>query len=274
MIRRSHILGLAALAMVIGASADAQAQFFGRGGGTGGLGSQMLRLGREETVLKEIEALDEQKEKLAKMGEEAMRSLFSGRGRGGRGGQRGRGGQGGERRNLSQAEIQKMIADAAKKAKETSKKARRELGDVLLPHQFERLQEISIQAMGVGAVNDDYVASKLKITDAQKKKFAAADKKRNDARQKLFSSFRGGGRGNRGGGRGNFDFSKIQATMQEMQKTHEKDMMAVLTTDQKKELEKMKGKAFKLPERRFGGRSRGRGGRGGRGGTTRQRDDL
>lgn len=276
MIRRLPILTAAMVVALLSNQADAQF----RRGATGGLGTRMASLSVEPTVQKEIEALDEQKEQLKAINDkvsEARRASF--RGFGGRN-------RGGGGRQQSEAERKKAASDAQKKAGQLEKKVRGQLEEALLPHQFERLQEIAVRALGAGALQDSYVAGKLKITADQKKKMADIQTKQMTKFREMFS---GGGRGNRsrgnrgggdkkkaegggraGRGRGGFDFSAIQ----KMRDEATKKTMAILTADQTKALEKMKGKDFKIPERRFNFRGRGQRGGGQRKRPTKDRDDL
>jgi len=210
---------------------------FGGPGGFGGGGKLML-LGMEE-VQKEIEIDDEQKASITKLGEEVRgdpnnRPNF---------------------RDMSQEEREKFFAEM----RERVEKAEAKLADVLLPRQLERLEQLSIQQRGTGALADPKVQEKLSVTDEQKDKLKSLreefDTKRNEMAQELFQG--GGG----DGGNRQDAFAKLG----ELRTEFEKKIVDVLTDDQKKQFEEMKGEKFDFPRPQFGG-GRGGGGRGGRGG--------
>jgi hypothetical protein len=93
---------------------------------------------------------------------------------------------------------------------------------------------------------DADVQTKLKLSDDQKQKVKTLQDQETERMRSLAGNF---GQRNRGeGNRPNVNFEEIRA---QGQKT-ESDLLAVLTDEQKKEFESMKGKAFTFPERRFG----------------------
>ncbi len=206
-------------------------------GGFGG-GNNLLYLAMNEAVQKEIEVVDDQKAEIEKIGEE-IRS------------QR----QQGERpnfREMSEEEREKYIAQMRERSAKEAKIANAKLKEALLPHQMKRLKEISIQQRGTSALSDAEVAEELKITGAQKKKLEDVNQKNMETmRSKMQELFQGGNR------------EGIREKMQEMRKEAEGKVLTVLTGDQKKKFEELKGEAFEMPERtrgrRGGGESGGRG---------------
>jgi uncharacterized membrane protein YgcG len=152
----------------------------------------------------------------------------------------------------------------------------RDIEEALLPHQLDRVWELFVQRYNSNSLTHEVIAKKLKITADQKEELAKVVETQNEKRQEalrgLFGN-RGGGNagggdaGGRGtGGRGGFNadaFAKIREQMEEMQKDTEKARLAVLTSTQRTEFEKMKGEKFEFPERQArGGRTGGdRGGR-------------
>ncbi|MEZ6089554.1 MAG: hypothetical protein R3C05_16300 [Pirellulaceae bacterium] len=48
-------------------------------------------------------------------------------------------------------------------------KVERDAEEILLPPQLDRLREIAIQMVGMGALSTDFVSKELNITDEQKK---------------------------------------------------------------------------------------------------------
>ena len=64
-----------------------------------------------------------------------------------------------------QAAMEKMRADR-------DREASAKLGEILLPHQIKRLNEIYVQQAGTAALQDEEIAKLLGISDAQKAKLA------------------------------------------------------------------------------------------------------
>ncbi|MCU0870963.1 MAG: hypothetical protein MUE50_01320 [Pirellulaceae bacterium] len=210
----------------------------GFGGGFGG--GSLLDLARLEPVQKEIEAVDDQVKGIEKLSEEMRASR-------------------GERpqvdwRNMSEADREKAMAEMRKQREAESAKANAKLGEILLPLQIERLEQISVQMRGTGALVDPKVAAKLSLTEDQKKKLEAAATANREAMQQ---AFQGGNRDQ------NQDREKMREKFQELRKAADEKVLAVLTADQKAAFEKMKGAAFTMPEGAFGRGPRG-GDQGGR----------
>jgi len=131
-----------------------------------------------------------------------------------------------------------------KRAQEQAKQAKDKLAEILLPHQLERLEQISLQnslRMGLAnALASEELAGKLKITDDQKSKIEGI---RNDATASMREMFQGAGQGNREG---------LREKMEAARKETDTKVLGVLTDEQKAALEKMKGKAFEMPQGAFG----------------------
>ena len=228
--------------------------FGGRGGGGGGSmfggrggGDMTMSLLRIEAVRTELEISPDQEEALTKMQEQGRPERPDG-----------------DFRNMSEEERTEFFTKMRKQAEERNTKMKEQLEEVLFPEQLERLQEINIQLQGIAALQNAEVAKELKITEAQKKELeevrAGLMEKMREGMRELFSS------GSREG---------IREKMEKMRDDMEGDVLAVLTSDQKKKFEEMKGEKFEMPEGSrgqggrggFGGRGGGeQGGRGGRGG--------
>lgn len=219
----------------------------GRGGFgmRGGFRNNLLYLAMNEAVQKEIEVVDDQKAEIEKIGEEIRSQRPQG-----------------ERpnfREMSEEEREKYIAQMRERGAKEAKIANARLEEALLPHQMKRIKEISLQQRGVAALSDDEVAKELKITDAQKKKLEDVNQKNMETMRSKMEELR------QGGSREGF-FEKYQ----EMRKEAEGKVLAVLTGDQKKKFEEMKGEPFEMPQRTFtrggrrGGGERGEGGGRGR----------
>lgn len=219
--------------------------FGGRpGGGAMGGGDPTFNLLRTKEVREELEISTEQEAALGKLGEQLRPSRPEGVDFG----------------SMSDEDrtkfFEKMRSEAEAKMAETKEK----LEEVLLPDQIERLGEIVLQARGVQALSDSEVATELKITDAQKKQLEEVrDSLREEMQTKMREMF-GNRDGNRDGAMNMRDeFTKMRTEMDEK-------ILAVLTSDQKAEFEKMKGEAFKIPEGAAGFGGGGGGDRGGPGG--------
>jgi Spy/CpxP family protein refolding chaperone len=267
---RSVVKYMFGLALVFCVASMAQAQpgggrggFGGGFGGFGGFGGGSSRLGllRIEAVQKELDLTEDQIASIRKLSDE-LRPM--GRGRGGEGG-RGEGGQrrggrrggnnpdarvGGVDQFFVQAQGRGQLSDEQRarfreEAAARAKKEREELAKILKPEQVKRLTEIYIQQAGLNALQDADIAETLKITDEQKEKMAKVREEQGAAMRELFSP--------------DADRETARTKMAEIRKESDEKTLAVLTEDQKKQFEEMKGKKFDMPENA----GRGPGGRGG-----------
>ena len=209
--------------------------FGGRGGGD--MTQTLLRI---EAIRTELEISPDQEEALTKMQEQGRTERPSG-----------------DFRNMSEEERTEFFTKMRKQAEERNAKMKEQLEEVLFPEQLERLQEINIQLQGIAALRNEDVAKELKITEAQKKELeevqAGMMEKMREGMRELFTS---------GGGR-----EGMREKIEKMREDMEGDVLGVLTSDQKKKFEEMKGEKFEMPEGAFGrGGQGGQGGQGGRGG--------
>lgn len=277
---RSAVKYMFGLALVFCVASMAQAQPGGqrggqRGGGFGnfggfGGGASRLALLRIEAVQKELGLTEDQIASIQKLSEELRPMGRGGRpGGGGEGGQPRRGGRRGGDNNpdvrvngperffvqaqpgrpqISDEDRARFREEAAARAK----KEREELAKILKPEQLKRLNEIYIQQAGIAALQDTDVSEKLKITDDQKEKLAKVREENQTAMREAFG----------GGGAGGGDREAMRTKMAELRKQNEEKTLAVLTEDQKKQFEEMKGKKFDMPENaaRGGFGNRGAGG--------------
>ncbi|WP_372899018.1 hypothetical protein [Stieleria sp.] len=229
--------------------------FRGGPGGPGGFGGRgggsILGLLQVKEVQEEIELMPDQEEAVKKVAENRERVEFP---------------RDFDRENRdSEENIAKMQA-YMKQVAEGEKKIREQLEEVLLPEQMERLEQIEVQQMRAGALMNERVATELKLTAKQKEELAKmAEEAREEMMSKMQELFQGGDREN------------MREKMVEAQKEMETKLVSVLTSEQKKEFEEMKGEPFEMPAPQgrggFGGRGGdgggpggGRGGRGGPGG--------
>ncbi len=253
---------LAVMALVAAVcSSTATAQERGRGGpGRFGMppGAESLMLLGTEPVQKELNLTDDQKAQVQKIVDNMrteMMETFSGL------------------QDLSPEERREKMGELreemGKKVAEIQKKA-----DALLkPEQIERLKQLSVQRRGVGALEDAAVASALKLTDEQKKKIADIREAGMRAQREAFQAAGGGagGAGGAGGGAGGAggagggggDREAMRERMTKFRAEQDAKVAEVLTSEQREQLEKLKGKKFDFPP---GGGFGGFGGAGGGGG--------
>ena len=197
--------------------------FAQRGGGGGGRPQTAVELVGVAEVQEELTATAEQKGKLNEIAAKVQEQRTAGR-RGGRG--------------QDAAERAKQRAELAKKLTETFMP---QIAEVLQAEQVKRLHQISWQAMGALALQEEEVAKALELNQEAKDKITAAIDDYN-ANAPGFGS---------------------DASRQERQAFVEKrDMaiMAALSDTQKEEFEELKGEEFDVSVL-----NRGRGGRRGSG---------
>jgi hypothetical protein len=161
----------------------------------------------------------------------------------------GRGGRGG---GNFQPPTPEQQAESDKQRAERDKEANAKLAEILLPHQIKRLNEIYVQQAGTAALFDDEIGKQLGISDSQKAQLTKV-------RDANLESMRTQGRE-----AFNLEGEARAAKFAEMRKESDSKMLAVLSADQQKKFEELKGKPFAMPD--FGGRGGPGGGRGGPGG--------
>ncbi|MEM6776766.1 MAG: hypothetical protein AAF670_03855 [Planctomycetota bacterium] len=213
---------------------------FGGGGpgGRGGVGGNpTVSLLRSPAVQEEIELDEEQKTALTKLGQS----------------QRDRARPDFDFRNASEEQREEFFATMREQQEVQAEEMMMELEAILLPDQFDRLEEISIQVRGVAALMDSKVGEELGLTSEQTQSMtdireSAADTMREKMRE-MFSA------GDRDGIR-----EKLESVRGEI----EEEVLSVLTSEQRRKFEEMKGEPFDVSQLQGGGP--GGGGRGGFGG--------
>ena len=164
---------------------------------------------------------------------------------------------------MTEEERTKYFEESGKKREELSKKTDEILVALLEEPQAKRLDEIAIQIRltmsATATLKADDMKQKLTVTDEQVAKLDAVEKEADASRQKAFQEmFAGGQGGDREAMR-----TKMGEMMADMQKKNTEAAMSVMTDDQKKTLDGLKGAAFEINLRDMMG---GRGGFGGQGG--------
>jgi len=219
----------------------------GRGGPRGGgfdRGDPVRLLGMPE-VQKELELVDDQKAQLKTLGDELgqkVRKEFSGI------------------RDLPQAQRAAKYAEIQAKVKPLNEEALKKVQEILLPHQWDRLNEISIQVRGAGALADEKVQKELGLSDDQKSKLKSIQEK---ARADITSLFQGLRDANLDDDARRAKMAEMREKVQGMIKAASDDATNVLSADQRDKFEKMKGAKIEIQFPQRGGR----GGPGGPGGS-------
>lgn len=197
-------------------------------GARGGAGNLVMLLGREE-VRTEIELMPDQVEGLRKMAERMRpeRPDF-------------------DFRNATDEERSAFMAKMQAQQAERAADAKAQLEELLMPKQFERLEQIALQSQGAMALLNPEVAEKLSIskevTEAMNKDVTASQEEGREMFQKLMAE------GNREA------MGSMREKMEEMRKALETKLVAHLSDEQKTKFEEMKGEKFELPPMTFGGR--------------------
>jgi hypothetical protein len=239
----SIAIGFAALGLATALCDVAWAQGGGRRGGFGGRGFGFGRFGATHQIdlvgLPEVETelklTDEQKTTIAALTDEfreERRAQFGGGGGGGGGG-----GFGPE----AQAERAKLNADFAAK-----------LNEALDETQRSRLLGIYLQVNGPTVLNEEAIAKVFELTDEQKTELTEVA---NEQRQEMFSAFQD---------MQDMEQEERLAKIEELNKARDEALLAVLTDDQKKEFEELKGEKLEIDLTQLRGRGRGGFGGGGR----------
>ncbi len=172
---------------------------------------------------------------------------------------------------MSEEERTALGEKSQKERAELSKKTDEALGAMLEPEQATRLDQIAMQMKlnmaTVATLKSDDMKSKLSLTDEQVSKLDEAEKAATADMMKMFEDMRaaGGGPGGQpggapGGAGGREGFAAMQEKMTAARAKSAEAALAVLTDDQKKTIEELKGAKFELDMRALMG---GRGGNGG-----------
>jgi Spy/CpxP family protein refolding chaperone len=199
----------------------------GRFGGQGGFGGPfggggLVGLVIRDDVQQELQLVDEQSDNVAGVVEEArnrmrdeFRDLFRQMG------------------NLSDEERQERFDEIRSRVESINADMEKRLKKALLPHQFERLKQIDLQARiqqrGAEALTSGELADVLNLTDAQRKKL---EQRSEEVQQEL------------------------QEKIQQLRIEARNKILAVLSPDQRAKLEAMMGDQFDSLDQGpgFGGR--------------------
>jgi Spy/CpxP family protein refolding chaperone len=184
-----------------------------------------------EQVQKELKLNEEQIGKVREVGQklwEEMREQFSG--------------------VWQITDWEKRRARMAELGEQIDQKARGQLRDVLSAEQIRRLFQIRIQVRGaVYALNTKWIASRLKLTEEQRKKVAEIDKTTQKKTADLF-----GGLQNLSDQERREKWGELFQKLRELQDKANEQAVKLLTAEQKEGFEKIRGEKFELQMRRGG----------------------
>lgn len=207
----------------------------GRGGGRGGFGpggGGMIGLLGNEKVQQELELVDDQVkdiEELQSAMRQEMMDMF----------------RGSNFRDMDPEERQTQMDEMRKKIDAKTKEMEGEVKDILLPAQFDRLQQLTFQREtsrggATGLADSQALMDALNITDEQKDKMKQAAETA---------------------------AKKLDEKIAELRKQAEAEVLAVLSDEQRAKFKKLQGDSFDFGQnQRGGGQGFQRGGQGQRGG--------
>jgi len=240
-VSRLGLLAIVAIAVVsISSIANAQPGRGGQGGrggfggGFGGGQTNGLDLINDENVRKELDLVDDQVTKLrdiqGKVGEE-MRAAFEGFDFQGL-------------RDLSEEERTAKFAPIREKMEKVNADIQKEIDQVLLPQQRQRLKEIVVQSQirrqgTSGALTTGALATELNITEEQKQKLAEMQTKVEE---------------------------ELRKEIEQLRLESRDKILSVLTAEQRAKLNALMGQPIEFQQGGFGGFGGGGFGAGGRGG--------
>jgi len=208
---------LAGAALVLAANVSF-AQGFGRGGRGGG-GFGLLGLTTIPAVQTELKLDAAQIDLLKQLSAEAQAKAQANRPAGGF-------------QNLSDEERQKLFADFQKAQAETDKK----VAEVLDAKQVTRLKQLDLQRQGTRALMRKDLQEALKLTPEQQTKIKTVSDGQREAFRAAFQ------------GAQNQTPEERRATFTKMQAEIDGKLLGILTADQKKQFESMKGAPFTFPQ--------------------------
>jgi len=252
------VCGFLVLAWTAGAIGQPPSGGFGRGpggaggppGGPGGMGpgggDPSLRLLGMPEVQKELELMDDQIAKLKAVDDDYRQKR-----------QKEMAGL----RELPRDQVRAKFTEMQEKQKAWREEALKKVQEILLPPQYDRLHEISLQVRGVSALADPKVQEEIGLSEEQKNKLKEIRDKVETQVRAMFEGMRGQ------------PPEQIRARMTEsrekmrtLRKDIEDQTLQVLTAAQRDKFEQLKGKKIDIQMPQFGppgGGNRGGNDRGG-----------
>ena len=159
-------------------------------------------------------------------------------------------------RNMSDDERTEVMDEMRKMTKDLNAEAYNGVKSLLSKEQRKRLGELKIQRMGNEVLHDGMIQTVLGLNKEQATKLTTLKESYTESRQKLMTDLRSKMQG--GGDREAMmeAMTEMRETMTGLREDLEKNTMEVLSEDQQKKLNELKGKAFEFPQRQ-GRRGRG-----------------
>jgi Spy/CpxP family protein refolding chaperone len=223
---RTRVLTLSALLLALALTSSASAQFNLRGMKFPASLQNVFMLGGD-AVQKELSISEEQKKSLSELSDQLRADaleIFS------------------SLQDLTPEEQKEHMPELMKMIGEKGSAMQEKIDKMLDAKQKARLKELSLQNRGATALEDDELVAALKITDEQKQKLADVREEGNKLIEQAMQALRGGG----GGG----DAGEARRKLGAMRKELTDKAMAVLTPEQLKEFDKLKGAKFDFPPQR------------------------
>lgn len=150
-------------------------------------------------------------------------------------------------RDLPRDQQQAKFAEIQEKQKAWREEALKKVQEILLPPQYDRLHEISIQVRGVSALNDPKVQEELGLSEEQKTKIKEVRDKADSQMRSMFEGMRDLTQEQR-----RAKFMEGREKMLSMRKEIEEQTVQVLTAEQRGKFEQMKGKKIEIQMPQFG----------------------
>jgi hypothetical protein len=142
--------------------------------------------------------------------------------------------------DLTEEERKEEMPNVIKMVNEKGKELQGKVDKILDAKQQARMKELSIQRRNLGALQDPEILAALKVTDDQKKQLVEIrdgfGKQQEDLQKEFLTS----------GG----DRSALRPKFEALQKSMGEKVMAVLTSEQREQFEKIKGEKFTFPQQR------------------------
>jgi Spy/CpxP family protein refolding chaperone len=241
MFRYTRLTGLACGLLVLAWTASTIGQpppgaGSGRGPGGPGMGrgggDPTLRLLGMTEVQKELEIMDDQITKLKAVEEEYRQKTqkeFAGF------------------RDLPRDQQQAKLTEFQEKRKTWNEEALKKVQEILLPPQYDRLHEISIQVRGVAALGDTKVQDDLGLSEQQKTKLKEIRDKVETQMRSMFEGIRDLPEDQR-----RAKFAESRQKMDTLRKETEEQVLQTLTAQQRDKFEQMKGKKIDIQMPQFG----------------------
>jgi hypothetical protein len=135
---------------------------------------------------------------------------------------------------LSDEERKTRFTEMRKKMSAQAEETKKEIEEVLLPHQIDRLKQIALQLRGAGALEEKEVQEAVGVSSEQLDKMKSIREAAMEKGRSLMESLR------------DATDQERRAKFQEFGKQIQEEVMGVLTSEQKEKFDKLKGPKFEL----------------------------